>query len=179
MTDQTPASTAERRGFTLAWRFPVPRERVFRAWTDPAHLDWFFNDAQPRPSEPIEVDLRVGGAWRQMMVIDAETRYVTGGVYREIVPDERLVFVFGAVGGWPELAGPAVDDAPVTTLTFADAEVEGATGTLLTLDLDFPVHMDEHVARELLNAMRPGWQQTIARLVAEVGGAEVGAAESN
>ncbi|TPW74173.1 SRPBCC family protein [Schumannella soli] len=177
MTDPAPASTGpaatERHGFTLTWRFPVPRDRVFRAWTDPAHLDWFFNDEQPRPAEPTEVDLRVGGAWRQTMVIDAETRYVTGGVYREIVPDERLVFVFGAVGGWPELAGPAIDDAPVTTLTFVDAEVDGAPGTLLTLDLDFPVHLDEHVARELLGAMRPGWQQTVARLRAEIGGAGV------
>lgn len=168
--------TSTSRGFTLSWRLPASRERVFRAWTDPAHLGWFFNDAQPVPSEPIEVDLRVGGAWRQMMVIDADTRYVTGGVYREIVPDERLVFVFGAVGGWPELAGPGIDDAPLTTLTFADARVDGtpgdaSLGTLLTLEVELPVHLDEEVARRLLGGMRPGWIQTVGRLVAEIGGA--------
>jgi hypothetical protein len=38
---------------------------VFRVSTDPDHLDWFYNDAFPAPTEPIELDLRVGGAWRQ------------------------------------------------------------------------------------------------------------------
>ena len=38
--------------------------------------------------------MRVGGAWRQQMIIDESTAYVTSGVYREIVPDEKLVFEF-------------------------------------------------------------------------------------
>src|SRR5215831_14886499 len=50
------------------------------AWIDPDHLEWFYNDAQPLPDGPIELDLRVGGAWRQQMVIDETTSYVTGGV---------------------------------------------------------------------------------------------------
>jgi hypothetical protein len=32
------------------------------------------------PSEPIELDLRVSGVWRQRMVVDADTGYYTGGV---------------------------------------------------------------------------------------------------
>ena len=46
--------------------------------------------SRPTARKPITVDLRVGGAWRQQMVINAETQYFTGGVYREIVPNERV-----------------------------------------------------------------------------------------
>lgn len=82
------------REFTLTWTLDSPPAEVFRAWTDPDHLDWFYNDDNPIPSEPIELDLRVGGIWRQHMVIDESTAYVTGGVYREIVRDEKLVFAW-------------------------------------------------------------------------------------
>ena len=51
------------------------RAEVFRAWTDPEHLGWFYNPDNPIPAEPIELDLRVGGAWRQLMVIDRSTIY--------------------------------------------------------------------------------------------------------
>ena len=74
-----------RQDFTLTWTLDSPPADVFRAWTDPDHLDWYYNDQQPIPSDPIELDLRVGGVWRQKMVIDQDTAYFTGGVYREIV----------------------------------------------------------------------------------------------
>jgi uncharacterized protein YndB with AHSA1/START domain len=38
---------------------------AFRAWTDPDHLGWSYNDEYPVPAEPIELDLRVGGIWRR------------------------------------------------------------------------------------------------------------------
>jgi uncharacterized protein YndB with AHSA1/START domain len=91
------------RHLILNWTLDAPRADVFRAWTDPDHLQWFYNPAQPIPDEPIELDLRVGGVWRQRMVISEQMNYVTGGVYREIVRDEKLVFNWGAAGGWPEL----------------------------------------------------------------------------
>jgi uncharacterized protein YndB with AHSA1/START domain len=31
--------------------------------------------------------------------------YATGGIYREIMPPETLVFSWGAVGGWPRIHG--------------------------------------------------------------------------
>ena len=87
-----------RREFTLTWTLPAPPANVFRAWTDPDHLGWFYNPEQPAATDPIEVDLRVGGAWRQTMVIDPDTRYTTGGIYLEartdpwltVEPDSRL-----------------------------------------------------------------------------------------
>ncbi|PWC06385.1 SRPBCC family protein [Mycetocola zhujimingii] len=110
------------RGFTLVCRLDAPRTAVFRAWTDPAHLDWFYNDAAPMPAEPIDVDLRVGGAWRQQMVVDEFTKYVTGGIYREISPVDRLVFSWGAVGGWPEITMSQLGDVPLVTVILGDAD---------------------------------------------------------
>ena len=48
------------RHLTLSWTLDAPRTDVFRAWTDPDHLQWFYNPAQPIPDEPIELPLK----WR-------------------------------------------------------------------------------------------------------------------
>lgn len=157
MTD-TP--TGER-GFTETRWFNAPRELVFQAWTDPRHLGWFFNPTMPHPDEPIEVDLRVGGSWRQRMLVDDSTEYVTGGIYREIVPGERLVFTWGAVGGWPELAGNAMSDAPVVTLQFT--EIDG--GTEMVFSVTLPPHLASEQVREWLGTgMREGWSVTLDRV---------------
>lgn len=66
------STATEQYEFTLTWTFDCPPADVFRAWTDPEQLDWFYNDNNPMPSEPIELDLRVGGVWRQRMVVDAD-----------------------------------------------------------------------------------------------------------
>jgi uncharacterized protein YndB with AHSA1/START domain len=140
-------------------------ERVFAAWTQPAKLGWFFNEQMPRPDEPIQVDLRVGGAWRQVMVIDQETRYVTGGIYLEIVPDEKLVFAWGAVDGWPRIRPDRLDEAPRVTVIFKPS----SGGTLLILDVDIPESMSEELARErLLGAVREGWKSTVGRCVRQL-----------
>ena len=74
----------------------------------------------PLPSEPIDVDLRVGGAWRVKMVMNENLQYFTGGIYREIVPGEKLVFTWGAVDGWPEIDSDHLDDCPLVTLTLVN-----------------------------------------------------------
>lgn len=146
--------------FRLDWRIRATPDRVFAAWTTPAELHWYLNEAMPRPDEPIQVDLRVGGAWRVMMVINQDTRYFTGGIYREIVPGEKLVFAWGAVDGWPRIAPDRLDEAPRVTVTLSPDN----GGTLLVLDVDIPEGMSEELARErLLGAVRAGWQDTVDR----------------
>ena len=152
-----------RRDFTLTRTLDAPPADVFRAWTDPDHLDWFYNDSRPIPSEPIELDLRVGGAWRQYMVIDQETSYFTGGVYREIVPDEKLVFAWGATDGWPKLDPDRLDDSPRVTVTLS--RVDGRTE--MTLHVELPATLSEESVREWWSmGIRNGWGDTIDRLVA-------------
>ncbi|MFC5788907.1 SRPBCC domain-containing protein [Agromyces tardus] len=165
------AEVATTREFTIRKRFAASRGALYRAWTEPARLTWFFNPDQPRPHEPIEVDLRVGGAWRLRMVIDEQTDYLTGGVYREIVPDRRLVFVWGAVGGWPDLT-EGLGDAPVVTVDFDDAEGDGRDGdvadggAVMTVTVTLPAHFGDADARRWLDyGIEGGWRDTVARLV--------------
>lgn len=147
-------------GYTLTWRFDAPPARVYRAWTEPELLGWFFNPTQPTPHEPIELDLRVGGHWRQRMIADDDTAYTTGGVYRELQPGRRLAFAFGAVGGWPELDPDDLDAAPQVVI---DLSPDGA-GTPMTLSMTFPAGYVPHPA------MRDGWRQTVDRLASALGG---------
>jgi uncharacterized protein YndB with AHSA1/START domain len=156
------ATTGLAREFTLTKVLDAPREAVFRAWTDPEHLGWFFSGREA-PGQSVTVDLRPGGEWRQTMVLDDETSYVTGGIYREIVPGERLVFVWGATDGWPELAGDALDDGPLATVTLTDA---GEGRTRMVFHLALPAHLpEERVLAALDTGMRDGWDQTLDRLV--------------
>ena len=153
------------REFTLTWTLDAPPAEVFRAWTDPEHMLWFYNDDNPVPAEPIEVDLRVGGAWRLHMVIDSTTDYFTGGVYREIVPDKKLVFSWGATGGWPELDADRLDDSPLVTVALTG----GRERTEMSVRVELPVGLSENGVREWLSmGIRDGWRDTVDRLAAAV-----------
>jgi len=151
------------RGFTLTWMLDSSPAEVFRAWTDPEHLDWFYNDSMPVPPDPIELDLRVGGVWRQRMVIDATTDYVTGGVYLEIVPDEKLVYAWGATGGWPELDPEKLDANPVVTVLLE--RVEGRTQMIVSFELPAGLSEDE-VKHWFSLGVRDGMRNTVNRLAA-------------
>jgi uncharacterized protein YndB with AHSA1/START domain len=64
-----------------------------------------------------EIDLRVGGKWRYVMVADGGMEVAFHGEYREIVPNERIVTTEvyeGAPGG--------DDDAVVNTITFRESD---------------------------------------------------------
>lgn len=149
------------RGFTLTRILDAPREAVFRAWTDPDHLQWFFSPLSD-VHDPIEVDLRVGGTWRQRIVVDDDTDYVTGGVYREIVPPERVVFTWGAIDGWPRVDPDHPEDGPVVTVTLHEVGEK----TEMVFHLGLPDHLSEDQVREwLAHGIRAGWIDTVDRLV--------------
>ena len=94
----------------------APRDLVWRAWTDPQHLmSWW----GPRwhPAGAIEADVRVGGRWRHCLrgVEDgSELRH--GGVFREVVPPERLVFTFA----WEQEGERGNENVVTITLTEQD-----------------------------------------------------------
>jgi len=163
MTDTTPIG----REFTLVWTLDASPDDVFRAWTDPEQLGWFYNDGQPAPDEPIEVDLRVGGAWRQMMVIDEETSYVTGGIYQEIVPGERLVYSWGAEGGWPELDPDALDQSPLVSVILSRA----GAGTEMTVHVELPAAFVAVTPAAWLEHIEIGMRDTVDRLVNDLAAA--------
>ena len=75
--------------------FNAPRELVFQAWTQPESLSRWWA-AGPGFTTPIaEVDLRVGGKYRLgMLAPDQDHPYVVGGVYKEVVHSEKLVYTW-------------------------------------------------------------------------------------
>ena len=74
--------------------FQAPREKVFRAWTDPKELArWFHVSADYSTLVP-ELDLRVGGKYRVEMHHKGGNVHKLFGTYREIKPPEKVAFTW-------------------------------------------------------------------------------------
>ena len=103
----------------------------------------------------------MGGAWRLHMVESDERDYMTGGIYREIVPPERLRFSWGAVGGWPELDPDDLDAVPTITVELAEA----GGGTAMLVTREFPDRFSDSDVRVWFGwGIGEGWNTTIDRL---------------
>ena len=70
--------------------FDAPPHLVFEAWTTPELVKRWWN-AKRGEVTVAEIDLRVGGRWRYVMVTDDGVEVAFHGEYREIVPNERIV----------------------------------------------------------------------------------------
>lgn len=71
--------------------FNVPREQVFKAWTDPDHLKQWWGP-KGFTNTFSEFDLKPGGYWRFIMSGPDGVDYRNESVFVEIVPPARLVF---------------------------------------------------------------------------------------
>jgi uncharacterized protein YndB with AHSA1/START domain len=101
--------------------FDAPRRLVYQAWTTPDLVKRWWS-GQRGEVTIAEIDLRVGGAWRYVMTANAGFEVGFHGEYREIEPEELIVYT-EVFEGMPE-AG-----ATLNTATFT--EVDGHT--MLTL----------------------------------------------
>lgn len=149
---QSTAETEHR--LTITRTIQVPRERVFQAWTEPAHLLRWWGAQEGWTTPIVEVDLRVGGRYRLgMQDPEQEHPYVVGGVYREVSPPERLAFTWT----WERMPGDDPDWTPAETLvTLEFIDRDGATEVALTHEQFPDAHMrDEH---------RQGWGGCLDRL---------------
>src|SRR5215203_1247589 len=70
--------------------FDAPKEVVFKAFTTPELVRRWWH-AERGEMTVAEIDLRVGGRWRYVMIADGGVEVGFHGEYREIVPNERLV----------------------------------------------------------------------------------------
>jgi uncharacterized protein YndB with AHSA1/START domain len=87
------ADLAARPSLTFKRRLNAPPEKVYAAWTDPEKIVRWFGRADLK-SETMRavIDARVGGHYRINFDVESGERFEVGGVYREVVPNERLVF---------------------------------------------------------------------------------------
>ena len=92
MSDSTEATGADQE-VLITRIFDAPRERVFRAWTDPDELAQWYGPAHvDTPREKIRIDLRVGGRYELTMVQrDGGSEFMIGYDILELVVPELLV----------------------------------------------------------------------------------------
>jgi uncharacterized protein YndB with AHSA1/START domain len=100
--------------------FDAPRHLVYRAWTTPELVKRWWSGHRGEVTSA-EIDLRVGGSWRYVMIASGGFEVAFHGEFREIVPDERIVTTEMYEGADPL---PAADE-PVNTITFT--EIDGRT----------------------------------------------------
>ena len=99
--------------------FDAPKELVYKAWTVPELVKRWWS-GQKGEVTLAEIDLRVGGVWRYVMVAGEGFEVAFHGEYREILPNERIVST--------EIYEiPDQGDSPPTLNTATFTEVDGRT----------------------------------------------------
>ena len=139
----------------LRHRFEAPRASVFRAWTDPEILRRWWCPAGWAPAG-IEVDLRVGGAYRiGMQKPGSGPPVCVHGRFLEVDRPERLVYTWR----WQN----AFEDMPETRVTvlFTDAPEGGGTDVVLTHE-NLP---EIPVCLKHWNAWKAAWPRIDAALL--------------
>jgi uncharacterized protein YndB with AHSA1/START domain len=145
-------ATVEVRGDTQIWitrGFDAPRCLVWRAYTEPELIARWWAGDRGRVTD-IDVDLRVGGTWRYVMVATDGTEVAFHGEYREIVPDERLVST--------EVFEMFPDDHAVDTAAFVEAD--GRTTLEILVEHTTREARDMHIA----SGMEGGLQEAMDHL---------------
>lgn len=114
--------------------FAAPKHLVYKAWTTPALIKRWWH-ANRGTVTLVEVDLRVGGKWRYVMIADGGVEVGFHGEYREIVPNERIVAT--------EVYEPVPDDFAVNTLTLVESN--GRTTMTVHVQHSCPEARDAHI----------------------------------
>ncbi|ATY10158.1 ATPase [Amycolatopsis sp. AA4] len=132
--------------------FAAPRQHVYRAWTTPELVKRWWAGKRGTVTS-VDIDLRVGGQWRYVLVANGNFEVAFHGEYREIVPEERLVHTEVY-----ETPGASDVEAPVVTVTFTESG-DRTTVTLLT-----ETHTKELRDTILESGMEVGMQESMDAL---------------
>jgi uncharacterized protein YndB with AHSA1/START domain len=149
------ATTPEgERTLVITRRFAAPRQLVWRCYTDPVHLVHFWG---PHGSScPLsEVDLRVGGRWRQVMRFASGSEYGYTSAYLDIDPPSRLVWRDA-----PDGYQFGDDLPPVTMLTTLELiEQDGCTMVGITVVFDSPESRDAAARNGFVRTVTEGQER--------------------
>lgn len=105
MPPQTEQAPLAERELMLTRLIDAPRQKIFRAWTDPALLVQWFTPA-PWTTSLAELDVRPGGTSLVVMRGPDGAEFANRGVYLEVVPNERLVFTDAYTTAWESASKP-------------------------------------------------------------------------
>jgi len=129
--------------------FDAPRELVFKCWTEPEHLARWIGP-NGFSSTILACELRQGGDYRMRMRGPDGQDHWQQGVFREIVPLERIVRTFC----WTDADGRPT--RPETLLTVSFAELGGRTRmTLHQAVFESVTARDDH---------QRGWSSSLDKL---------------
>ena len=115
-------------------QFDAPKHLVYKAWMTPELIKRWWN-AKRGAVTMADVDLRIGGTWRWVMMTDRGFEVAFRGEYREIVPNERLVFT--------EIFEPMPDAGALATLTLV--EKDGRTMLTILTEHTNKSYRDAHI----------------------------------
>jgi uncharacterized protein YndB with AHSA1/START domain len=79
------------REIVISREFDAPRRRVFEAWTNPEHVKQWYGCGESHLIS-CEIDLRVGGTYRYVLLGPDGAEHTMTGEYLEIVRPDRLVY---------------------------------------------------------------------------------------
>ena len=132
--------------------FDAPKHLVYNAWTTPELVRRWWSGERGEMTIA-EIDLRVGGTWRYVMVAGGDLEVGFHGEFREIVPNERIVSteVFEGVPGVP--GGEALN-----TLTLT--ETDGCTTLSVLVEHKTKEERDGHIN----SGMEGGMQESMDAL---------------
>jgi uncharacterized protein YndB with AHSA1/START domain len=99
--------------------FDAPKHLVYKAFTTPELVKRWWSGQRGEVTSA-EIDLRVGGRWRYVMVAHGDFEVAFNGEYREIQPNERVVTT-------EVYEMPGADEWPATLNTATLTEVDGRT----------------------------------------------------
>lgn len=114
--------------------FAAPKHLVYKAWTTPELVRRWWSAKRGKVTTA-DIDLRVGGTWRWVMVLEDGFEVAFHGEYRELVPNERIVCT--------EVYEGMADAEALNTMTFT--EVGGRTILTILVDHKSKEGRDGHV----------------------------------
>jgi uncharacterized protein YndB with AHSA1/START domain len=117
MTTTKTTTVGEGRDLILTRVIDAPRDKVFRAWTEPELLKQWFAPL-PWTTPVVETDVRAGGATLIVMRGPDGTESANRGVYLEVIKNERLVFTDAFAQAWEPSEKPFM----TVILTFEDLD---------------------------------------------------------
>ncbi|MFC6763857.1 SRPBCC family protein [Natrinema soli] len=136
---------------TIRRTFDAPRERVWKAWTDPDELAQWWGPAGWTLSAN-DLDFREGGTWHFCMQGPDGEESWGKVIYEEIVEPERIV----ATDFFADEEGDRVEDTPELSMTVEFEERDGATEVTLTHE-GFPTD-------EMIEGAEIGWTGSLDEL---------------
>jgi uncharacterized protein YndB with AHSA1/START domain len=163
MTKTKNDSTA--RDFAITREFNVPRELMFKIWTQTEHLNQWFGPKGVTIVSP-KNDLRPGGVFHYGMRTDDGTVMWGKRIYLEIVPPERLVFIvsFSDEQGGVTRHPVSVDWPLETSSTVTFAEHEGKTAVTIQWAPHNASESERKAFDDGRNEMKRGWTGTLDQL---------------